>query len=125
MADADALKLREKIKRKKPKFKRQEWFRQKMLGKKWRKPVGKQSKLRRHRKDRGKMPHPGYGSPKSVKFLNKAGFREIRIFNINDLEKINPSEEMALIGGTVGRKKRLEIMKKAGEKGIKIANIKY
>ncbi len=116
------LKLRKKIKRKKPKFKRQEWFRQKCLGIKWRRPKGSQSKLRKGIKGRGKVPKPSYGSPKEVRGLNSLGYKEIRVFNIKDLEKINPEKEIIVIGSTVGKKKRTEIIKRADELGIKISN---
>ena len=44
------------------------------------------------------------------------------IFNINDLKNLNSKTDVAVIGSTVGRKKRIEIIKKAEESGIKISN---
>ena len=48
------LKVRERKKRKRPKFRRQEWFRYKKLGDSWRKPRGLHSKMRKGLKYRPK-----------------------------------------------------------------------
>ena len=116
------LKLRLKIKRKKPKFRRQGEKNLKRLGKKWRKPRGIHSKLREHKKARGFIPNPGYGSPKSTKGLHPSGFEEMLVYNVKDLEKINPEKQACRIASTVGIKKRLEIMKKTKELKIKVLN---
>ena len=118
------LKLREMIKKKKPKFRRQEWFRKRSLGEKWRRPRGIHSKLRRHEKARGSLPKPGYGSPAAVRGLNRDGYREVIVSNVKDLEKINPKEEIAIIASDVGKKKRLEILEYAEKNNIKVGNYK-
>ena len=119
------LELRKKAKKKKPKFKRQEWFKKKALGKKWRKPRGIHSKLRKQEKAKGKLPRPGYGSPKLVKGLSREGYREVLVRNVKDLEKIKPKEEIAVIMSGVGKRKRFEIIEFAGKNNIKIQNAKF
>ncbi|MEE9323764.1 MAG: 50S ribosomal protein L32e [Candidatus Aenigmarchaeota archaeon] len=121
----EMLELRKKIKKKKPKFRRQEWFRKKALGEKWRKPRGLHSKLRMHEKAKGSLPKPGYGSPASVRGLNREGYREVLVKNTKDLEKINPKEEIAIIASGVGKKKRFEIFELAGKNNIKVGNYKF
>ena len=64
------LKLRTKLKRKKPDFLRQSVKNIKRVGHKWRKPKGNQSKLRMHKISRGFIPNTGYGSPKTVRNLH-------------------------------------------------------
>ncbi|HDD46055.1 MAG TPA: 50S ribosomal protein L32e [Candidatus Aenigmarchaeota archaeon] len=125
--ETEALVKRREIKKKKPRFKRQEWHRHKRLEEKWRRPKGNSSKLRKRIKGRGKLPSIGYSSPKEVKGLNRNGFREVIIKNINDLEKIDPSREVGKIASSVGKKKRFEIEEKAIKMGIKIVNgmLKY
>jgi len=115
-------KLRRKIKRKKPDFKRQGGKNLKRLGKKWRKPMGSQSKLRKHKKSRGYMPQAGYGSPRSLRYLHPSGFEEMLVYNIKDLEKIDSKKQVCRIASKVGKKKRIEILKKAGELKIKVLN---
>ena len=69
-------------------------------------------------------PSPGFSSPKSVRGLHSSGLIAVSIHNIADLNKIKTKDEGALIGRTVGMKKRSEIIKKAIEKKIKILNLK-
>ena len=116
------LKLRLKIKRKKPEFIMQGGKTLKRLGKKWRMPHGKHSKLRSHKKAKGFLPRHGYGSPKEVKYLHPSGFEEKIVYNTRDVMSINPEKQACRIASSVGTKKRLDIMKKAGEMKIKVLN---
>ncbi len=116
------LKARKSKKQARPKFKRQEQDFQKILKKGWRRPRGRHSKLRIHEKGRGGLPSPGYGSPASVRGLNRLGYREVMVSNVRDLEGINPREEMGMISSGVGRKKRGEIVSAAKERKIMISN---
>jgi len=119
---ANHLRLRRKIKRKKPAFIRQEGSKHVKLGTSWRRPRGKHSKLRRQKKARGRHPGPGYGSPRSVRGLTRSGLEAVRIFRPSDLDGMNPKTEGALIAGSVGRAKREAIASKAKEMGIKLLN---
>jgi large subunit ribosomal protein L32e len=104
------------------KFKRQEYARYKKLGEKWRRPRGKTSKMRRYEAGKPAMPAIGYGSNRLTRYLHPSGFKDILIYNINDLEKLDPSNEAARISASIGNKKRLIILEKASELGIKILN---
>jgi large subunit ribosomal protein L32e len=106
----------------KRKFLRQNVHSYAKLGEKWRRPRGSTSKLRRHQSEKGLRPSISYGKPKSVRYLHPSGFREVMVHNLKDLEKIEIAKEAARIGSTVGKKKRLEIVKKAEEKKIKVLN---
>lgn len=108
--------------RKKPKFLRQGSKAYKRLGEKWRRARGMHSKLRRKEKSKGKMPSPGYGAPKDLRFLHPSGFKEVLICNVKDLEKIDKEKEVVKIVHTVGKKKRQEILKKAEELKLKVLN---
>ena len=119
---ASKLRARKSVKSKKPEFRRQEGYRHVKLRDTWRRPKGKHSKLRKHEKARGSRPKMGYGSPSDVRGLNRMGYREIMVSNLRDLESMDPREEMAVISGTVGRKKREEIVKAASEKKIHVSN---
>ena len=121
-ATSKALELRKERKSKMGKFRRQEWFRYKRLGTKWRRPRGLHSKMRRKLKYRPKMPSAGYGSPKEAKHLLPSGFREVMVFNPRDVETIEPTREAARIGHTVGSRKRTEILKKAHDLGVRVLN---
>ncbi len=116
------LKARKRGKTARPSFKRQEQDFQKILKKGWRRPRGRHSKLRVHEKGRGGLPSPGYGSPASVKGLNRLGYMEVKVSNVKDLERVDPKEEMGLISSGVGKRKRAEIISAAKERKIMISN---
>lgn len=116
------LRLRRNIKKKKPEFRRQESFRHRRLGVKWRKPRGKQSKLRIEMKVRGRLPKPSYSSPKSVRGLDRSGYRPVRVFCPGDLEGIDPGKESIVISGSVGKVKRGAIIKKAKSLKLRVSN---
>jgi large subunit ribosomal protein L32e len=116
------LRLRKVAKKKKPKFKRQEWFRYKKLNDSWRKPRGLHSKLRTNRKYRINKVRIGYGTTADVRGLHASGFKEILVYNKSDLEKLDPKLEAARIGHSVGTRKRIEIEEYADELGIRILN---
>ncbi|MBL7160806.1 MAG: 50S ribosomal protein L32e [Candidatus Aenigmarchaeota archaeon] len=115
------LKVRRKAKRKKPTFKRQEQFKHRKLKKKWRRPRGKQSKLRKGEKARGKKPSPGYSSPRKIRALGPSGIPTTRISSPKELDAAKGKE--VIIASTVGKRKRNEILKKAEKLGLKVSNI--
>lgn len=117
-----SLKKRKAIKKRKPSFKRQENKRYKKLKSVWRAPRGKDSKLKKDKKSRGKRVRPGYSSPKDVKGLSRTGYKIIRVYNPKDVDKIHHTKEIIVIAATVGAKKRAEIIKHAEEKKVHILN---
>jgi large subunit ribosomal protein L32e len=70
----------------------------------------------------GYRPKIGYRNQKEIRNIHPSGYKEIRIENVNDLEKVNVKENAIRIGATVGKRKRNDIIKKANEKGIWILN---
>lgn len=118
----NALKLRKQLKNKTPTFLRQEWFRYKELGKKWRYARGSHSKLRRQKKYRITKPKIGFGGPRLARYLHSSGFQEVLVHSVKELKGINPKIQAIRIGKTVGSRKREEIIKIADEKGIRILN---
>jgi large subunit ribosomal protein L32e len=110
------------MKRRKPEFVMQGTKNLKRLGERWRKPRGIHSKLREHKTAKGFLPRRGYGSPRDVKYLHPSGFEEKLVYNFKDLAGINPSKQACRIASSVGKKKRLVMMKKAEELKIKVLN---
>ncbi|MEM0342996.1 MAG: 50S ribosomal protein L32e [Thermoplasmata archaeon] len=118
-----ALRKRAEVSSRRPAFLRQEWHARKRLQRtKWRKPMGDHSKMRQHYGYRRNVVSIGYGGPREARYLHPSGFREVRVWNVSDLEKINPELEAARIAHQVGMRKRLEIEEKADELGIRILN---
>jgi len=111
--------------RKKPKFLRTDWHKKIRLGKgvkknlKWHGAKGRQNKLRLNRKGRMQRPKVGWGSPKSIRNL-VLGISAVRVENVKDIEAVK--KDVGIIIGKVGKKKRLEIIKRANELKITILN---
>jgi len=119
---AKLLRIRKKIKKKKPKFTRQEGYRYVRLKDAWRKPRGRHSKLRRSRRSRGEKPSTGFRSPPLVRGLTRQGYIPVLVANKNDLVKIDPKKQVAVIRSSVGRKKRMGIISEAEKMNIKVLN---
>jgi len=105
-------------------FKRQGLSRKKKLEDTWRRPRGLQSKQRKGFRAKGAHPQPGYGSPKAVRGMHPSGFEDVLVFNIADMENLNPEIQAVRIASTVGNRKRAEIQAKAEELGFRILNLK-
>ena len=115
------LHIREKQKRKKPKFVRQESWRYKRLGLSWRRPKGLDSKMRLKKGGVPKSVGIGYRSPRLVRGFHPSGFEEKPVHNLKDLEKVELNQ-LVRIGHTVGSRKRLKILEKANELGLHVLN---
>lgn len=118
------LELRNKLKKKKPVFLKQDAHKKAKLAKNWRQPKGRHSKMRLKLASYRKQPSAGYSSPKTVRGLNALGLKEVKVESLKDLENIK-KDEGVVIGKTVGQKKKVEILKRIQEmKNITVINIK-
>jgi len=103
------------------KFLKRTWNRYSKLGKGrkkkqvWRRPKGRDNKMREKRKGYPMVVSVGYKKKKSERKL----VRVVR--NIEDLEKTEKND--MIIMGNVGKKKKIEIAKKAIKMKIPIQNI--
>jgi len=104
------------------KFLRQNWFLHPKLGKKWRRPRGKQSKLRKSKKGHRNVPSIGFSKCKQLRNLVK-GYRTVLVSSVGDVERVGQGYAIIISSG-VGKRKAIEIEKKANEKGLKIINDK-
>ena len=80
----------------------------------WRRPTGRDNKMREKRRGYPKIVSIGY------KKSEKEKQKPILVNNISDLEKVKSKK---VIIGKVGRKKKIEIAKKAKEMKISIQNL--
>jgi len=116
------LRIRARINKKRPRFRRFESWRYKRLKDHWRKPRGIDNKMRTELKGWPRSVKPGYRGPAAVRGLHPSGLEEVMVFNPRDLEKINPETQAARIGGSVGAKKREAILERAKDLNIRILN---
>ena len=120
----ELIELRKKMKKKKPDFIRQDSHKKPEICPNWRKPRGMHSKIRLKKKGYRRMPNPGYRSPAEVRGFDRSGLVPVLLKNLGQLEGIDKDKQGIIISSSLGNKKRLEAMKLAKEKGIKILNIK-
>ncbi len=115
------LRAREKQKLRKPNFIREESWRYKRVDSSWRRPKGIDSRMRLKLKDRPKNVEVGYRSPRAVRGFHPSGFEERIVFTVKDLDEVG-ADQVVRIGHTVGSKKRLQIVERAEELGLRILN---
>lgn len=113
-------------KKKLPKFLRRNWSKASRLGKGrkkkqiWRSPKGRHSKTRNERKGYPAIVKIGYKQEQKESGLIEKK-TPVMVNNVKQLEGMK-KEQIAIIGN-VGNKKRIEIAKKAKEKGIAVSNL--
>jgi large subunit ribosomal protein L32e len=119
----ELIEKRQEVKQNKPDFVRPESWRYVRLQTNWRKPKGIDHHQRKQ-KSRGRpgLVKVGYGGPRDGKGLHPSGFTDNLVFNISDLEKLDPKKDGVRLGHGVGTKKRKEIVVKAAENKFKIFN---
>ena len=116
------LKIRSELNKRRPRKIRQESWRYVRVKESWRRPRGIDSKMRLKKKGYPPLVSIGYRGPKKVRGLHPTGFKEVLVFNPDDLDKIDPKREAVRIAGSVGRRKRMAIIEKADKLGIVVLN---
>ena len=107
-------------------FVRRIWSRYSKLGKRrkkkqvWRRPTGRDNKMREKRRGYPAVVSIGYQKSKKIKGKIQ-GKESVIVSNIKDLEKIKKNQIIIL--GRMGKKKKIEVSKKAKEKGLEIYNL--
>jgi len=117
------LSARRRRKETKPSFVRQESWRYTRLSENWRRPRGKDSKMRLSVKGWPKTVNIGYGTPRRSRGLHPSGLRPILISSRRDLEKAgSPNGKILVFSSRLGRRLREALAKEASSKGFIIAN---
>ncbi|MAG73520.1 hypothetical protein CL620_04340 [archaeon] len=123
-ADTNALKLRRDAKKRKPLFIEKESKFTAGVKKRWRFPRGKHSKVRQMHKGRPALPNPGYGSPKSVRGLDRSGLEPVVVRRVEDLEGLDAGKHGIVISRTCGARKKMDVLKSVQAKKLSLLNIK-
>lgn len=118
----ELLSARKKVAQRRPKFIRQESWRYNRLAENWRKPKGKDNKMRKQKSGMPAIVKVGYRGPRAARGLHPSGYTDNIVHNTAELARLEPKKDAARIGRTVGKKKRIEIINKAVELGIKVLN---
>lgn len=125
MVEKKLIEERAAVKKRKPTYKRVQSNQfARFRDTKWRKPKGMGNKDRRNRKGHVGLLKIGYGSPAKVRGLDKNGFKEVLVYNVQDLAKVDTKSDIAVIGSSVGGKKRIDILTEAKAKKIQVSKVK-
>lgn len=117
------LKVRHQVKKRKPNFVRPESWRYDRLKQRWRKPKGVDHHQRKQ-KSRGRpgLVKIGYGGPRVAKYLHPSGYTDNLVYRPEDLSGLDPKVDGVRIGGSVGTRKRIQIIGLAMQERFKIFN---
>ncbi len=116
------LELRRAIKARTPEFQRQESWRYVRIHDAWRKPKGVDSHMRLSVKGWPVLVKIGYRVPRKVRGLHPSGYKDVLVHNIEELETLSPNLDAARLAAGVGRKKKIELARRAKELGIRVLN---
>lgn len=118
----ELLEKRKKISEHRPNFVRQESWRYDRLAENWRKPKGKDNKMRRQVSGVPQLVKVGYRGPKVARGLHPSGYVDNLVYNTNDLLSLDSKKDAVRIGHIVGKLKKKQILTKATELGFKVLN---
>jgi len=118
----EIIAARKKVAERRPKFIRQESWRYDRLAENWRKPKGKDNKMRKQKSGMPAIVKVGYRGPRVARGLHPSGYTDNVVHNMAELTRLDPKRDAARLGHTVGKRKRIGIIAKANELGIKVLN---
>ncbi|MGD2247978.1 MAG: 50S ribosomal protein L32e [Candidatus Methanofastidiosia archaeon] len=127
MSKERLLRLRQLMKKKRPKFVHQEhWKKKRFKNAPWRRPKGKRSKMRAKERAKPSLVSIGYRGPKKVRGYHPKGVPEVIVHTVKDItdlvEQEGTHEHVIKIASGVGTRKKIDIVQKAVENKLYVAN---
>ncbi|MEM2333112.1 MAG: 50S ribosomal protein L32e [Candidatus Caldarchaeum sp.] len=105
-----------------PKFVRQESWRYVRLQTGYRRPRGKDSRMRLQKSGSPPLVKIGYGSPATYRGIHPSGYRDVLVTEASQLEKLSPEKDAVRLSSKLGRRKKLLLYQLAVGKGFKVLN---
>ena len=124
MAEKRLLEIKATLKKRQPVFLRQGAHKHKRVKQVWRSPKGLHSKMRDSRRGYKVKLQEGYHTPKAVRGLDKYGLRPTLVATIKELGALDPKLHSVILQGTLGARKKLQILDEAQKKKFTILNAK-
>merc|ERR1711890_51425 len=114
------------VKKRTAQFKRHQSDRFKCVGESWRKPKGIDNAVRRRFKGQAVMPKIGYGSNKKTRHMMPSGHKAFLVNNVRELDLLlmHNRTYAAEISHAVSARKRIDIVARAKQLGVKVTNAK-
>jgi len=119
-----ALRIRQRVKGRKPSFNRPESWRYVRLKRNWRRPRGLDHKMRRKIRGWPATVSVGYRGPRIARNLHPSGYLEVLVNRVEELKEIDPKIQAVRIAHTVGKRKRTRIITEAKKKKLVILNVR-
>ena len=117
------IEVRNKLKAKKPVFIRHDAHKKVRVSNVWRKPKGRQNKMRLNRKGYSRPRSTGYGSPKLSYGLSRDGFIQNVITSVTQLTNLDPKKDAIIVSRTLGLRRKQEVISEAQKLKFTILNI--
>jgi large subunit ribosomal protein L32e len=125
MAEKAALmKVKATLKKRQPKFIRQDAHKHKRVKQVWRAPKGLHSKMKDSRKGYRAKLQGGYQTPKDVRGLDKHGLKPTIVAGVATLAKMDPKVHSIILQGGLGGRKKLAVLEEAAKKKFIVLNAK-
>lgn len=105
-----------------PKFHHEQAHRWIRVKRSWRKVRGIDSATREKHKGRPAMVNAGYRKPRKARGIHPSRYIEVLVHRPEELEGLDPELHAVRIGGTVGNRKRQEIISQAEAMLIRVLN---
>jgi large subunit ribosomal protein L32e len=119
-----ALRLRKRMRQRKPNFVRPESWRYVRIKENWRRPRGLDHKVRLKYDGWPPGVGVGYRGPKAARGFHPSGYKEVLVYTAEELKKIDSKTQVVRIAHTVGKRKRAKILTEAKKRKITILNAK-
>jgi large subunit ribosomal protein L32e len=120
------LKVKAQKRAKKPEFLQRSFKKSKLVRVRgrWKRPRGMHNKLRRRRRGIGPWVNTGYKMPRLVRGALQNGLMPVVVATLAALKNLDPKKEAAILQASVGKKKKLTIVKEAFKLNVPLVNIK-
>ncbi len=89
---------------------------------KWKRPRGKDNKVRLKLKGYPPMASVGYRMPNDLRGLHPSGYEVAVVSSVKDLNGLDPKKHAVYIASTVGLRKKIELVREAINRGFKVLN---
>lgn len=113
-----SLELRKKV----PRFRRQESWRYGRISTSWRRPKGLDNKMKKEIKGVPPRVKVGYRTPKTIRGVHPSGLQSVYVSNVPQLEKISDEDVIIVISSRVGKRAKRAITDRATSLGIRVSN---
>ncbi len=115
----DLLNIRNMLKKRKPVFLAQDWYKRKRIRRRWRRPRGLQSKMRLQKRGKPAVVSSGWRSPRAVRGLTRQGLQEVIIRTARDLDLLGEGR-IGVFHRQVSLRTRLMLITLAEERGLQL-----